>query len=50
LALLSSRIFLLFGFAGCTQRNVLTSQLRLPIDRTPLYGCKIAPVAPERQL
>ena len=29
---------LLFGFAGCVRRNVLTSHLGLPIDRTPPYG------------
>jgi len=39
---------LLFGFAGCVQRNVLTSHLGLPIDRTPRV--QIAPVSPERQL
>jgi len=31
---------LLFGFAGCVQRNVLTSHLGLPIDRTPPYWRK----------
>jgi len=38
LAWLSSRIFLLFGFAGSAQRDVLAPQLGLPIDRAPLYG------------
>jgi hypothetical protein len=29
---------LLLAFPGCVQRNVLTSQLGLPIDRAPFYG------------
>jgi hypothetical protein len=32
--------FFVVGFAGCVQRNVLTSQLGLPIDPAPFYGRK----------
>jgi hypothetical protein len=40
LASLSSRILFVIGFSGWVQRNVLTSQLGLPIDRAPLAGAK----------